>query len=559
MSNPPSAVDQLADGFWDRYLAISPLMATMTGDDRYDDQLPDPGPAGRDRLRALAIEVRDAALAIPSDGLSVEDEITRDMLAVVGELFVEADDLRLDTLEVVDQVGGPQTFLPQLVTIQPTDTPERLAAFEARLRGYPAYMAAHADLVNEALASGLTAPRIVAERTIAQLERMIATPPEASPVPMMLGHLAPTDRDRITATIRDVVYPADANFLEALTGPYRAATRTDPGIWSAPHGDDLFRTMIRHWTTLELEPQEIHQIGLDALDSIDTERRAIAQGAGFGDDTHAYRRSLMDDPTNVPGSRTELIDRALEDIDRANAAAAGAFGRTPRAACRVVAIEEYKERDAPFAYYFPPTADGSRPGTYHVNTYDLPSRLFSRLAATTYHEATPGHHFQISLEVENPSLSRFRRFGSRMVGGAYVEGWGLYSERFADEIGLYRNEAERFGMLDAQAWRAGRLVVDTGMHALRWTREQSVAYLLDDVGLSDTDANIETDRYIAWPAQALTYMLGQREIVRLRRQLEERDGPAFDLRSFHDELLAHGSLALSTLAKELPTWVTARA
>ncbi|MEO8468088.1 MAG: DUF885 domain-containing protein [Chloroflexota bacterium] len=559
MSHPPSAVDQLADEFWERYLAISPLMATMTGDDRYDDQLPDPGPAGRDRLRALAIEVRDAALKIPTDGLSVEEEITRDMLAVVGELFVEADDLRFDTLEVVDQVGGPQTFLPQLVAIQPTDTPERLAAFEARLRGYPAYMAAHAELVNEALASGLTAPRIVAERTIAQLERMIATPPEASPVPMMLGHLTPTDRDRITATIRDVVYPADADFLVALTGPYRAATRTDPGIWSAPHGDDLYRTMIRHWTTLELEPQEIHQIGLDALASIETERRVISQGAGFGDDTTAYRRSLVDAPANIPGSKTELIDRALEDIDRANAAAAGAFGRTPRAACRVVPIEEYKERDAPFAYYFPPTADGSRPGTYYVNTYDLPSRLFSRLAATTYHEATPGHHFQIALEVENPSLSRFRRFGSRMVGGAYVEGWGLYSERFADEIGLYRNEAERFGMLDAQAWRAGRLVVDTGMHALRWTREQSVAYLLDDVGLSDTDANIETDRYIAWPAQALTYMLGQREILRLRRQLEERDGPAFDLRSFHDALLAHGSLALSTLAKELPNWVTARA
>lgn len=559
MPDRPSSIDQLADTFWDRYLEINPLMATLTGDDRYDDRLPDPGPAGRDRLMALAVEARDAALAISADGLSVEDEITRDMLAVVGELFVEAEDLRLDTLQVVDQMSGPQTFLPQLASIQATDTPERLAAFEARLRAYPAYMAAHVELVGEALQSGLTAPRIVAERTIAQLERMIATPPDESPVPMMLGHLAPSDRERIATVVRDVVYPADAAFLEALTGPYRAATRDDPGIWSAPNGDELYRTLIRHWTTLELDPVEIHGIGVEALASIEAERRVIAQAAGFGDDTAAYRRSLVDDPSNIPGSPTELIDRALEDIDRANAAASSAFGRTPRASCRVVPVEEYKERDAPFAYYFPPTADGSRPGTYYVNTYDLPSRLFSRLAATTYHESTPGHHFQIALEVENTSLSRFRRFGSRMVGGAYVEGWGLYSERFADEIGLYRNEGERFGMLDAQAWRAGRLVVDTGMHALRWTREQSVAYLLGQVGLSDTDANIETDRYIAWPAQALTYMLGQREIARLRRQLEERDGPAFDLRAFHDELLAHGSLALSTLAKELPTWVTARA
>ncbi|MES2209921.1 MAG: DUF885 domain-containing protein [Chloroflexota bacterium] len=559
MSNLPSAVDQLADVFWDRYLELSPLTATMTGDDLYDDRLPDPGPEGRARVRELAEWVRDAARAIPPDGLSVEERITRDMLAVVGDQIVEEDDLRLDTLQAVDQMSGPQTFLPQLAAIQRTDTPERLEAFEARLHAYPAYMAAHGELVREGLASGLTAPRIVAERTIAQLERMIATPPEASPVPVTLAHLAPSDRERITRIIRDEVYPADAAFFETLTGDYRAATRTDPGIWSAPRGDELYRTLIRHWTTLDIDPVEVHQIGRDTLASIEGERRVISRAAGFGDDTAAFRRSLAEDPTNIPGSRTELIDRALEDIDRANAAAASAFGRTPRASCRVLAVEEYKERDAPFAYYFPPTSDGSRPGTYYVNTYDLPSRLFSRLAATTYHEATPGHHFQIALEVENTSLGRFRRFGSRMVGGAYVEGWGLYSERFADEIGLYRNEAERFGMLDAQAWRAGRLVVDTGMHALRWTREQSVAYLLDDVGLSSTDANIETDRYIAWPAQALTYMLGQREIARLRRELELRDGSNFDLRSFHDELLAHGSLALSTLARELPNWVTARA
>ena len=558
MSNLPSAIDQLADTFWDRLLALSPLTATLTGEDLYDDRLPDPGPQGRGAMRDLAEWIRDAASAIPEDGLPVEDRITRDMLEVVGELAVESDDLRLDTLEVVDQVSGPQTLLPQLAAMQRTDAPDRVAAFEARLRAYPAYMTANADLVREGLATGLTAPRIVAERTIAQLERMLATPVEESPIPMMLGHLAPADRERITALVRDEIYPADAAFLEVLSGDYLAATRTDPGIWSAPDGDALYRTMIRHRTTLDIDPVEVHRIGVETLASIEGERRVIARAAGFGDDTAAYRRSLEDDPTNIPRSRTELIDRALEDIDRANAAAASAFGRTPRATCRVVPVEEYKERDAPFAYYFPPTADGSRPGTYYVNTYDLPSRLFSRLAATTYHEATPGHHFQIALEVEHPSLSRFRRFGSRVVGGAYVEGWGLYSERFADEIGLYRNEAERFGMLDAQAWRAGRLVTDTGMHALRWTRDQSVAYLLDEVGLSPTDANIETDRYIAWPAQALEYMLGQREISRLRKQLEDRDGSRFDLRSFHDELLAHGSLALSTLAHELPTWVTAR-
>jgi len=189
-----------------------------------------------------------------------------------------------------------------------------------------------------------------------------------------------------------------------------------------------------------------------------------------------------------------------------------------------------------------------------VNCYDLKTRTYSKLASTTYHEATPGHHFQIALEGENTNLNKFRRFGSRLAGASYAEGWGLYSERLADELGLYRNDAERFMMLDAQAWRAARLVVDTGLHALRWTRQQSIDQLLD-AGLTDTDAVIETDRYIANPGQALAYKTGQREIERLRREISARDGADFDLREFHDQLLGHGSLPLATLARELPNWV----
>jgi uncharacterized protein (DUF885 family) len=231
------------------------------------------------------------------------------------------------------------------------------------------------------------------------------------------------------------------------------------------------------------------------------------------------------------------------------------FGTLPKAGCDVKAVEEFKEKDAPFAYYFPPATDGSRGGTYYANGYDLASRKYTKLATTTYHEAVPGHHFQIALEQENPNLSVFRRLGARIVGGAYVEGWGLYSEKLADEMGLFRNDGERFGMLDAVAWRAARLVVDTGLHALRWTRQRSIDFLLE-TGLSETDATIETDRYIAWPGQALTYMVGCREIERLRAELAARDGSRFDLREFHDQVLAHGSLPLATLARELPNWVT---
>jgi len=550
----PSAVDQLANDFWERFKRLNPITATINGDIRYDDRLPDPSPAGRSERRRLAEDLRAAAAGIPDEGLSVEDRITRDVMRVIGDIAIVQDEQRIDTLQVVDQMGGPQTMLPQLCQFQAADTPERLDAYLARLHAYPKFMADNRELLREALASGLTAPRIVAERTIAQLERMLAIPIDQAVIPSLVKVASDEDRETIRAVVRDEIYPADAAFLEALKGDYLAASRAENGIWSAPNGEALYRTQILRWTTLQLDPRETHQVGLDELESIETERRIIARGAGFGDDTAAYRRSLAADPANRPESRETLIARAVEDIARALEAAPQMFRRIPRAECRVIPVEEYKERDAPFAYYYQPSADSTRPGTYYVNTFDLPSRTYSRLASTTYHEAIPGHHFQIALEGENTALNNFRRFAARYAGGAYVEGWGLYAERLSDEMGLYRNEAERFGMLDAQAWRAARLVVDTGLHALRWTRQQSIDLLLS-AGLTETDAVIETDRYIAWPAQALTYKTGQREIARLRREIAARDGAAFDLREFHDQAVGHGSMPLATLASELPNWV----
>jgi uncharacterized protein (DUF885 family) len=554
----PQSVNELADRFWEGILELNPTTATVYGDDRYDDRLEDPGPEGRATARSLMEGALAEALAIDPQGLMVEDRITRDVIRVVCELQIEQDDQRIDQLKVVDQISGPQTLLPQVAQFQKVDTPERLEKFLARLHAYPTYMAANREILREGLARGLTAPRIVTERTIAQIERLLAIPIEQAVIPSLAQVANDADREKIRAVVRDEVYPADAAFLEALKGEYLAASRTDPGLWSAPGGDGLYRTQIRSWTTLDISPDDVHRIGLEEIERIDGERRAIARSQGHGDDTKAYRDALEVDPSNTPMTKEELLARAREDIERAMAVAPNYFGRLPKATCEVWAVEEFKEKDAPFAYYFPPALDGSRPGIYYANGYDLPSRKFTKLATTTYHEAVPGHHFQIALEMENPNLNTFRRLGARIVGGAYVEGWGLYSERLADEMGLFRSEGERFGMLDAQAWRAARLVVESGMHGLRWSRQRSIDFLLE-TGLSETDAVIETDRYIAWPGQALTYKLGQREIERLRAHLADRDGARFDLREFHDQVLAHGSLPLATLARELPTWVAATA
>ncbi|HYL40210.1 MAG TPA: DUF885 domain-containing protein, partial [Candidatus Binatus sp.] len=476
--SPTSEVDRLADGFWERFLELSPISATVNGDPRYDDRLPDPGPEGRAQMRAFAEDMRAAAASLEGADLSVEDTVTRDVMGLVAALILAEDELRLDTLEVVDQMGGPQTLLPQLTQFQAADTPERLDAFLARLEAYPGYMAANADLVDEAAASGLTAPRIVAERTVAQLERMLAIPIDQAVVPSMVQVASDADRERIRAAVRDLVYPADAAFLAAVRGPYLAKTRSEPGIWSAPNGDAIYRSQVRHWTTLDLEPGDIHAIGLAELESIEAERRAISRAAGFDDDTKAYRAHLAADPANAPKSRDELLARTRARIEAAEAASPTMFGRLPRASCQVVTVEEYKEQDAPPAYYFGPSADSSRPGTFYINAYDLPTRQSWKLAAYAYHEAVPGHHLQITLDTENPALNQFRRFAARFAAGSFVEGWGLYAERLADEMGLYRDDGERFGMLDAQAWRAARLVVDTGLHALRWTRRQAIDQML---------------------------------------------------------------------------------
>ncbi len=552
--HPASPVDQLADRFWDEILELNPTTATVYGDERFNDRLEDPSPAGRAKVRDLMVRTKRAAHAIPAADLSVEDRITRDMLIVIADQGVEEDAQGMHRLRVVDQIGGPQTLLPQICQFQRADTPERLEKFLARLESYRDYMAANTDILREGLATGLTAPRIVAERTVAQLERLMAIPLEEAIVPALAQVASEADRERVRKVTEQVIYPADRAFLEVLGGDYLEATREEPGLWSAPDGESLYRTQIRSWTTLDLDPRVVHQIGMAELEIVNVGRREIAARAG-ATSPQEYRGRLDDDPANTPRTKEELLARAREDIARAMAVAPRYFGTLPKAGCEVMAVEEFKEKDAPFAYYFPPATDGSRGGTYYANGYDLASRKYTKLATTTYHEAVPGHHFQIALEQENPNLSTFRRLGARIVGGAYVEGWGLYSEKLADEMGLFRNEGERFGMLDAVAWRAARLVVDTGMHALRWTRQQSIDFLLE-TGLSETDATIETDRYIAWPGQALTYMIGCREIERLRRELTERDGSRFDLREFHDQVLAHGSLPLATLARELPNWVT---
>jgi uncharacterized protein (DUF885 family) len=331
---PTSPVNALADGFWEAILELNPTTATVYGDERYNDRLEDPSAAGRARARRLMERTKADAEAISPDGLSVEDRITRDMLIVIADQGIEEDDQGVHRLRVVDQIGGPQTLLPQVATFQPADTPERLETFLTRLHAYRDFMAANTDILREGLDTGLTAPRIVAERTVAQLERLIAIPIDEAVIPSLAQVSSEADRARVREVVRDVVYPADAAFLRVLKDDYLAETRDEPGLWSAPRGDALYRTQIRSWTTLDLDPREVHQIGMEELRAIDAARREIASAAGAAD-PNAYRARLDADPANTPQSKEELLERAREDIERAMAIAPRFFGALPKAGCEV--------------------------------------------------------------------------------------------------------------------------------------------------------------------------------------------------------------------------------
>ncbi len=530
---------------WERTLELNPTMATVYGDERYDDRLDDPGPAGRAARRALAEEARVGALAIDAAGLDDEEHITRDLLILVAEQEIAEDNLRADLLSTVEQQGH-QSLLPELVQLQKADTPARLERLLARIAAYPAMTDAVIDLLAEGRAAGLTAARVVADRAVDQLQRLLAAPAVSSPIVTVPAVADEANRARLLEAVERHVRPADARYLEALRA-YLPAAREDPGLCALPDGETRYAAKVRAYTSLDVTAEELHRVGLEELAAIEADRQAIARAAGFGDDTAAYRDALNVDPAQIPPTPEALVARCQEDVERAFAAAPRWFSRVPKAGCEVRRVEPLLEKDAPGAYYYPPTMDGGRPGIYFVNAYDLPSRTYWSAASTTYHEAVPGHHFQIALEMELQGLPAFRTLGYWPQGTAYVEGWALYTERVADEAGLFRSEAERFGMLDSQALRAVRLVVDTGLHAFGWSRQKAFETMVA-AGIHPTDAGIETDRYIAWPGQALAYMTGRREIEQLRAARAAREGDAFDIRRFHDDVLRHGKLPLRILA-----------
>lgn len=548
MSERAASAREGIDRFWERLLAVEPLLATQVGDERFDDRLPDPSEEGVARRETLYREAIATTSRHEREGLDEDLRTSLDMMEAIARRELAAIDHRLDRLQAASHLWGPGQLLAELGSLQRADTHERLARYLARLRAVPAYLDASARLCLDGARLGVTVPGVVADRAIAQVERLLAIEAEETPALAAVPEGDAGGREAVVEVARDVVTPAYARFLEALR-EYRPHATETIGVSALPDGEAIYAAEILGWTTLSLDPRTVHDLGVEDLERIQEERRQVASALGHGSPAEA-EAALHADPANLAETREALVELARRQVERGWETAAGWFGRLPRENCEVRPVEEFREADMPFAFYQSPSEDGTRPGIYYVNASDLPQRPLHHLATTTYHEANPGHHFQLAIEQEFSDRPALRRFGGILAGSSFVEGWGLYSERLADEMGLFEDERERLGMLDAQGMRAARLVVDTGIHALGWDRARAIRQM-EEAGVPRVDAVIEVDRYIAMPAQALSYKIGQLEIERWRANAEKRQGASFSLKDFHDRLLSLGSLPLPALQREL--------
>jgi uncharacterized protein (DUF885 family) len=537
----------IVDAYWERFLAIEPLFATAVGDARFDDVLPDPSEVGRAERQRVHSGLLEAVAGVDASGLDPEERRTLLLAGALARRELGCLAHNLDRLWAVGHMPighrhGPGLLLGVMAFQQPAATASQRAAYLRRLAAFPAYLQAVAANAAEGLASGVVASRAVVTRTIGQVERLLATPVADSPglAPLLVG--SDEERSRGVEVLRERVYPAYARFLEVLQD-YLPRAQESLGLGALAGGEEIYRSEVLGWTTLPLEPDVVHRLGREQLQRVQEQRMALARRLGHADPAEAVA-AIGGRPGGRLDSREAILARARDQVARSWEALPDWFGRLPLRNCEVAPVDLAHEDDLG-EYYLAGTTE--RVGTYFVNT--RAPRPVHDLAATSFHEANPGHHLQTALELQAPDRHALRRNASELQGAAYVEGWGLYSERLADEMGLYADDAERLGMLDQQALRAARLVVDTGIHALGWTRGRSIATLRAS-GCDAWAAASETDRYSAIPGQALTYKLGQLEIEDLRKRWVAGGG---EVRGFHDALLGLGLLPLASLQTELET------
>ena len=556
-SKAETAFDKLLDEEWQYQLRNAPELATSIGDYRYNDRWSDLSLAHIKGSVPVLTGYLKRFEAIAPASLDDQRQISRAM--IIQQLQDSLEGIRLKTYEMpIDQMNGAQLQYPGFVSSIPFDTTKHYEDYLARLRAIPKAIDQVIALARLGERDGLMPPRFLLEKAEQQVEQIAAPEGEKSPfgepVTKFPASVPAADqlrlRKAILAAIDHDVRPAYQRLAAFMKQGYAAHGRAQEGVWALPGGDELYRYDIRTLTTTTMTPKEIHQLGLDQVAKIEGEMVEIAHKLGFPD-LAALRASVAKDPKLYATSREQIIDLYRKYIAQMEPALTRYFDKIPTTRLEVRPVERYREAEAAGAEYHQGTPDGSRPGIVFVNTGDYAKRDLYTAEDTAYHEGVPGHHFQISTAQSLP-LPPFRQQG---FYNAYIEGWALYAEGLGKELGFYKDLYSDYGRLNGELLRADRLVLDTGVHDLHWTRAQMLEFFHAHPPTSEPDMQAETDRYIAWPGQALGYMLGQQTILRLREKAKTELGSKFDIRKFHDVVLSGGALPLNLLADRVDAWI----
>lgn len=560
VSNAAKNLKAVFEFDWDYSMTTYPEWATYVGDPRGQDSLTDMS------LASLKLRKREARCplqlikAIHRDHLkSPEDKLSYDLFLRDAEKSIESQVFPEEFL-IIDQMGGIHQDIPQLLSVMSRVSPADFENRLKRLEKVPTRIRQHLELLKMGLQNGITPPRSTLKGLPSQIEPLLRTPIEKNPLfesfLEMPTSIDESRRKAIEARAMNVisthVIPAFRELRDFLTQEYIPNSRQKIAFTSLPNGSAWYENRVRKYTTTDLLPQDIHQIGLDESKRLLIEMDQAMKRAGWKKSRAAFFQFLRTDPQFFFKTPDQLLAAYRDIAKRADPELSRLFGRLPRLTYGVKAIPDFAAKESPTAYYQSGSVEAGRPGWFLANTYDLKSRPKWEMEALTLHEAVPGHHLQISIAQDMENVPRFRK---EISFTAFIEGWALYAESLGREMGFYRDTYSDVGRITYEMWRANRLVVDTGMHAMGWSREKAIEFMRSHLPKPVHDIEVEVDRYIVWPGQALAYKIGQLKFLELRRRAETRLGDAFDIRLFHDLMLESGALPLDVLERKFNAWL----
>ena len=561
-SNAAKALHDLFKSAWDQEMQERPEDASELGDRRWNDRWTDRSPEAYARRDQNNHAILAKLAKIDRAQLSKADQLNYDLFQKRYADRIAQYKVRWFLMSF-NQREGPQTS-DDLGNSLRFETMKDYEDWLARLRAVPTAMDQFTALLREGIKERMVHPRVIMERIPAQIDKQIVSDPTQSgfykPFKSFPPGFNPADQQRLQQEARQAVeqqvVPAFTKFKQFFVSEYVPACYGQVGAWQLPHGGELYAQMIRHYTTTNMTPEEVHQTGLKEVARINGEMDRVMQQTGFKGSRDEFFKFLRTDPQFFYKTPDELFEAYKALAKTVDPNLVKVFRTLPREPYGVEAIPAAFAPDTTAAYYRPGAADGSRAGTYFVNLYKPDARPKWEMTALTLHESVPGHHLQIARAHELGEMPKFRRFGEYT---AYVEGWGLYAESLGEDMGLYGDPYSKFGQLSYEMWRAVRLVVDTGIHVKHWTREQAIKYFMENCPKHELDITNEIDRYIAWPGQALAYKLGELNIKELRGRAKEKLGAKFDLKEFHDVVLGSGPLPLDVLERNVDEWIANRA